>query len=124
MQLPIVEASVTTVLFDFAISLNLNAASIRIETLATVERPGIDSLTVEPESPGEGATEFVRLRGLVVKAASTADNGELTIEFDDGTHLVVPPNDHYEAWTFAGEHGEKAVCLPGGELTTWGLQNS
>lgn len=124
MQLPIVGAPVTMVLFDFAISINLGSASIRIETTATIERPGSQSIVVEPETPDAAASEVVRLRGLAVSEASTADNGELAMEFDDGTRLTVPPNARYEAWTFAGEHGEKAVCLPGGGLTTWGLQQT
>jgi hypothetical protein len=121
LQLPIANLTVTLVTFDFAISISLGATSIRMETAITIGGREVTPLVVDPENAADGAARFARLQGLTVTDASVDSRGELRVSFGDGTWLKVPPNDQFEAWTFAGEQGDKAVCLPGGGLATWGF---
>ena len=47
------------------------------------------------------------------------EGGALTIAFERGTALTIPPHDAYEAWQIEADNGLHIVCVPGGELVTW-----
>jgi hypothetical protein len=63
--------------------------------------------------------EIHSLLHQTVTSSEADGSGALILSFDDGATLKVEPNDDYEAWTLAGPHGVKLVCMPGGELARW-----
>ena len=69
----------------------------------------------DPRSPD--ATWF-GLCGRNITMARAGDDGGLTIQFSDGSGLLVPP-DEFEAWQLAGEDGELFVSVAGGGFAAW-----
>jgi len=50
---------------------------------------------------------------------ATVNEGVLHLAFDDGSRVVVPPQDDYETWQISGPGTSLIVSLPGGELAIW-----
>jgi hypothetical protein len=59
------------------------------------------------------------LLGLAVDYAAAHKDGTLEMVFAGGIRLRVPPDEAYEAWEFDGNHGAKAIALPGGDIAIW-----
>ena len=47
------------------------------------------------------------------------DDGTLSVRFENGSVLTVGPDDDFEAWSIVGPDGQRAVCMPGGDLSVW-----
>lgn len=119
--LPVAGGEVTQVRVDFAFGLMIEAwLSIRIEGRFSLERGGM----VHEYDPADTASlgPLVVLHKSVVSEALARKDGRLTIRFADGTILIVPPGDQYEAFVIDGalppiQRKFTLVSLPGGGLT-------
>jgi hypothetical protein len=61
------------------------------------------------------------LDATLIDAIVAADGG-LSLRFDTGHQLGVPPQRAYEAWQVTGPDGFLAVCEPGGGVSRWPVQ--
>lgn len=122
-QLPLAGQSVSRVAFDYAITLLTDrGAELRFETEVSLLGVGTATkISIAPAAAADGASLLVGLLNREVEAASIDDDGTLRLALGGGAKVEVAPHAAFEAWTFAGPKGEKAVCMPGGELTTWGI---
>ncbi|MCW2540071.1 MAG: hypothetical protein JWN95_1796 [Frankiales bacterium] len=121
MNLRIVGQSIERVSFDYAVTvLTDGGAEIRIETAFSLRAPSGESVVVDPSQPGR-ATELMTslLHNMITGAEVNEESGTLVLDLMNGTRLEVGPSKSYEAWTFTGECGLKAVARPGGGVSTW-----
>lgn len=122
MVLPLAPGEVSRVSFDYAVTLSTENGEVRIETAFTLSVPGRATVSVDPASVGSLAADLVALLHLRLESAEVTDAGVLSLRFGAGGMVVVEPHEQYEAWTYADRRPEvKAVCGPGGDVTTWGL---
>lgn len=61
-----------------------------------------------------GYAPLLSLMGAVVSAVEISNGGDLTIEFESGHIIRVPPDANYEAWELEGLGRLMVVCIPGG----------
>lgn len=121
MTLPLLGQSVSRVSFDYAVTLLTDGGSeLRIETAFSIAT-GEQATVIEPSSVADNAERLVALLGSHVETADTRADGSLRLSLSGGQTIEVLPHPEFEAWTFAGPGGVKAVATPGGGLTTWGL---
>ena len=59
--------------------------------------------------------EFHGVVGSTVTALLAGRDGQLSLHLGR-RRLSVRADESYEAWQLAGQHGERLICLPGGEL--------
>jgi hypothetical protein len=119
--IPIGDGLVTQIRVDYAFGLSIDSwIHVRIESAFTVERGG----QVQSFDPAETQTlaPLLRLHQAKVTEALARKDGVLTLTFDDGSTLTVPPDDQYEAFTVNGElppvrRRFMLAALPGGGLT-------
>lgn len=72
--------------------------------------------------PGEraGLGPLLAVYPDVLGTAAVDSDGTLRLLFASGSSLVVPPDDHYEAWQIEGPGTRLVLCTPGGtELAVW-----
>jgi hypothetical protein len=119
MDLGLTGQSVVRVIFDYAVTLLTdNDVELRIETGFSI-RPS-DAAPVEVAAGATASMSSVLILLHHKFTSSTCENsGLLSLEFDNGAVVRVSPDATYEAWTLAGPHGEKIVCLPGVILSEW-----
>jgi hypothetical protein len=123
MELPLAGQAVSRVAFDYAVTLWTDGGGeLRVETPFTITGGGGAAVRVVPAAAAGSAALLVGLLKINVETASVADDGTLRLRLAGGGTIEVGPDEQFEAWTFAGPKGEKAVCMPGGGLTTWGLK--
>jgi hypothetical protein len=79
---------------------------------------GTESLVVPAEQEELGSV--LRLLRATSTGGTAFEDGRLEVRFQDGSILVVSPDERYEAWTAAGPAGALLVSLPGGGLAVWG----
>ena len=117
---------ISRVCFDYGfVILTSEGAELRIQTRLVAAVRGNTPQELIPGEWGPGAAVLTTLfRRVIASASAVVEDGSLTVTFQDGTELRVPPHPQYEAWTFAGSQGKKVVCLPGGGLATWGPSGS
>jgi|KBSSwiStaDraftv2_1062776.scaffolds.fasta_scaffold2528622_2 hypothetical protein len=119
-DIPIVGDEVTSICFEYGIVLRtLSKFEIRLSTTVLLEPTDRSNATIDPEviSP-ESLVILSALHQKVVRC-TVREIGTMSMEFDGGFALHVPPNSDYEAWTVAGPGGYKVICAPGGEVVTW-----
>jgi hypothetical protein len=119
MELELEGQRVTQERVDFALSLRTDAGyEVRIETDFSMHTPNGDfefslgATSLEPD-------KFPSLLDQTITASKAEESGALVLAFGNGTSLRVEPHEEYEAWTIAGPHGKKIVCMPHGELAVW-----
>jgi hypothetical protein len=118
-ELPIAGRTVGRVAFDHAVILwTDDGGELRLETTFTFIDISGATTSVVPAAAGASASLLIGLLDCNIAGATVGDNGALRVSLDAGT-IEVGPDQEFEAWTYAGAKGEKAVCLPGGGLTTW-----
>jgi Family of unknown function (DUF6188) len=61
----------------------------------------------------------LRLFGQVVRQVWLSENGDLTVEFEDDSRLVVPCDPNYEPWRLWGPDGPTLASPPGGGQPRW-----
>jgi uncharacterized protein DUF6188 len=73
-------------------------------------------------SPEESTTDLgtlaVSLRFQRLSQCHVAQRGTLTLGFESGLTLEIPPDPHYEAWDL-DHRSFKLIATPGGELAVW-----
>jgi hypothetical protein len=121
--LPVVGHAISRVEFDYAVSfLTDGDAFLRIEQAFELRGPAAPAAVVRPPDAAAHAGALVQLLRGTVERADVDDRGTLRLGVSGGREIVVPPDNAYEAWTFAGARGEHVVCLPGGGVTGWGAE--
>ena len=80
--------------------------------------PSIPALTVRPDETIIISEGLLALVGECVRSAVGFKTGSLRLVFDSGAHLLVPFDEHYEAWHLTGPSGRTWISMPGGGLTT------
>lgn len=124
MDLNLQHQTVSKLDYDYTLALYTDDGyEIRIEedyTIATSHTTTIHS--PEPSSDNTGPLDL--LSEQVITAASADADGTLSLTVANGATLHVAPSEDFEAWTLAGPHGQKIVCLPGGQLATWDATDS
>ncbi|WP_456824113.1 DUF6188 family protein [Cellulomonas sp. P5_E12] len=114
---------VTEVAIDFTLRLNgLPRGTFTFENAVLIERPdhGSDLIPVGTRDL-TGVAAFDFLSGLTVGAAVAESTGSLAVTFTDGSRLRVDPSRDFEAWGAVSPEGVQYICLPGGEIATFGL---
>jgi hypothetical protein len=69
-----------------------------------------------PRAPREAGTVLELLHRRITGAA--ADDGTLTLRFDNQAELRAFPDAQFESWTVVGA-GRVFQCLPGGDVGSW-----
>ena len=120
--LPLEGLSIARCVIDHAFSLEASREHdivvLRIECPFTVSKTGMQYV-LEPNEPANLGPATALVHASVRTARASAE-GRLSIVFDDGRELTVEPSDDFEAWELTGPNGVKAVCRPGGGVSTWG----
>lgn len=103
---------------DWAVTLLfLEGFEIRIEGPYVLTLPGREPLTIDPEDDPRLGVELLPLSRLVGAACTMFDSGELSIEFDNGMGLRVPPSrTPYEVWKLVTDDHRLFISVPGGQL--------
>ena len=112
----------TAVELDFALRVAFPShARLTIEGPVLFERDGTTEIIVLGETDRTGESIFDSLVGRVVSSAVTSSTGTLTVTFSDGARLVARPHEMYESWQAVAPDGVWFICMPGGEIATFGL---
>ena len=114
---------VTEVAIDFTLRLNGSPrGTFSFENAVLLERADANPEVVPVGSRDlSGVAAFEFLSGLTVSTAVANSVGSLMVTFADGTRLSVEPSPDYEAWGAVSPGGVQYICLPGGEIATFGL---
>jgi Family of unknown function (DUF6188) len=118
--LPVGDGKVTQLRIDFAFTLVLESwIEIRIGTPFSYGAAGKGRQFEPSDSPG--LAPLLGLHQATVTSAEIGKEGRLTVAFADGSQLIVPPDQRYEAFTVTGalppvRRGFSFVALPGGGL--------
>lgn len=118
--LPVENAKVTQLRIDYALTLVLESwIEVRIETPFSYGPAG-DARQFEP-SDAPALAPLLGLHQATVTSAEIRKDGRLTLAFADGSELVVPPDERYEAFTVTGSlppvhRGFRFIAVPGGGL--------
>jgi hypothetical protein len=114
-------AKLSAIQIDFTVTLSirdqLTEVNIRIGEPFVVEGPN-GSATATPGVVETLACVLPLWNGTATHVV-IANNGELTLPFEDGRRVVVPPNENLEAWEIGARDPEQSlliVCAPGGEV--------
>jgi hypothetical protein len=94
-----------------------NDVEVVMEAPCFVTDPGGTEHRIEHDNLGT-IPALLALQSRIITEVS-ADHGSLRAVFDDGSTLMVPPLDQYEAWRIEGPGDRGVVCMPGGELAVW-----
>jgi hypothetical protein len=121
-ELPLRGTTVTRCLIDAAFGLEFyvdreSSSTVRIEGSFSLHEGG-EQLQFSPENT-MGLGRALILLGKKVQSAVAKKGGSLELRFEGGHVIVVPPDPHYEAWTFAGPRGMLVVSTPSGGLAIW-----
>lgn len=116
----------TAVILDSNVTLQFGQArefGLRIEVDFVCEahpRSGRVHVSFDPyQNPAPvvtGINELAELINTTVKDVRIAEDGVLTILFENGASVEIPRSDDYEAWSFSGS-GRTLTSMPGGEVT-------
>jgi hypothetical protein len=109
--------------FGYTVGLDSTGGyDVRIETGFVLRDRDGDHEIVPGENADADGARLEALTGQAVTAAVADDSGELRVDFEGGTRLLVSADPNYEAWTVAGPNGLKVVSLAGGGLSVWSPQ--
>jgi hypothetical protein len=82
------------------------------------DAPATPALTVRPNETVILSEGLLSLVGQRVRSGVGFKTGSIRIVFDSGAHLLVPFDEHYEAWQLIGPSGRTWISMPGGGLIT------
>lgn len=123
LSLPVEGLSIARCVVDHAFSLEAfrddDVVTLRIGGPFTVTAGNGVKHVLDPSEPANLGPAIALVRALVRRARASAE-GRLGLVFDDGREVVIEPNEDFEAWELVGPKGAKAVCSPGGGVSTWG----
>lgn len=98
-----------------------DALDVLIETTLRLDSEDLASRTIDPQQPtadlGRLAVALLHKRVANCEASS---EGDLLLQFQEGTRIRVAPNAQFEAWSLNAPLF-KLVSLPGGEVARWDL---
>jgi hypothetical protein len=119
-QVNLADYKVMQCVVDFAFSLDLEHDSqkvmIRIEGPFTLSKDGQTYELSAEDRPGD-LGPALELSRTSIRSAVVQKSGELELNFDDGTALLVRGDPNYEAWTLTVTGGPIVISGPGGKLT-------
>lgn len=105
-----------------------DSSALTIESPATFKSepgdPPIPALTVHPDETVTISEALHSLVGQRVRSGVGFKTGSLRLVFDSGAHLLVPFDEHYEAWHITGPTGRTWISMPGGGLTTFPAESA
>ena len=117
-ELPLCGALVTRCYIDaHAVGLLLGETNVYLEGASELAWRGERAVL----GLGDDPTEYVPLIspiGHVVSEARASRDGQLALEFSDGSSLNAEPDPNYEAWNLTFD-GLTFVCQPGGGLAVF-----
>jgi hypothetical protein len=121
--LPLAGEVVVQCRYDYAFTLVIGESDppfiIRISEKFTIQNPGSEVETFDPEEEPQRMCGTLRLlRGTVTHSIARKD-GRLEIAFEDGTSLRVSPSSDYEPWELSGPNGLLIVANTDGGLVVW-----
>lgn len=120
-ELPSVGEQVSQIRIDFAVGLLFeDEALLRIETPFEVFEPTSQKTLVDRTSGDSCLGPTLGLFGRTLRKGDVYENGDLRLEFNDSSTLLVRSDSRYEAWTYARRNGETVVAIPGGGLAYFG----
>ncbi len=101
-----------------------DGVTIRIETLFELSEPDRPAVAIDPDGcDGDVERWESILHGRTVDRAEVDVNeGKLSMGFDGGVTVDVPPDPDYEAWAVTRTDGVTIVSLPGGGVSRWGAR--
>jgi hypothetical protein len=74
---------------------------------------------LQPGTSGPALGPVIGLFMQAITAVAVRDRGTLTLDFNDGSQIVVEPHPKYESWHLLGNEGVSGILVgPGGE-TGW-----
>lgn len=120
--LPIAGAVVSDIDLTYSLTFTFDGRVLRIGSDMTSRATPVAVNTVV--ACGDDPVTDIDISGFTgarVTEATYDETGLLTIQFDTGASISVPPNPDFEAWEYAGG-GDLVVALPGGELAIWGTR--
>ncbi|MFL0177363.1 DUF6188 family protein [Mycobacterium sp. SMC-13] len=110
----------TDLRFDYSVVLSFTGGYVvLVASPFMLNTPGAAHDFTPDLDPPEGLAPMNNLLGQRIFATEIGANGSLSMTFDDGSRLCVPPDANYEAWNLSGPGGLFVVCMPGGALETW-----
>jgi hypothetical protein len=113
------DVSAITVNYQFSLTLTSDDdAVLCLEGAFTYRDSGGDVHDLDPSAyPVSLGVALGLFPHTVVQA--TVEQATLCLVFNDGSRVVVPPQDDYETWQISGPGTSLIVSLPGGELAVW-----
>ena len=121
MEIKLRGCAVSGVLWEYTIVINLtDGAALRLESSCEWVEPGATPVSITPETNDDPVGLRSGLLGRMIDEARVDQDGTLHLGFEDGSVLRAPADPDYEAWSASGVDGSHFVCLPGGEIATWG----
>jgi hypothetical protein len=121
-RLAIGGALVNECCFDFGVVLRLAGPSatweFRLEQPFVITLPDRSEHLVIPEE-GAGFDVVLQLLRKPTDVAFAFKDGPLEMRMRDGTLVLVPANEGFEAWSVAGPKNTRLASLPGGDIAVW-----
>ncbi len=107
-------------LIDFGFTMQFGTGEERVSL--RIEGPfscslGRDRRVLHAETDPGGLGPALKLLHVEAKRGTVSKDGDLTIDFSDGTRLEVIHDEHYEAWTLNDSGGLTIVAGPNGRLS-------
>lgn len=113
----LVGQQVYLVSFDAALTLYTDRnTSIKIEGPLRLSAGPAELFEVESSAYSQAAGRLVSLFFTVITGSCITDDGVLTLSFDNGASIVVPPDPPYEAWSLTSPRG-LLICQASGEVS-------
>lgn len=121
MEYSLEQQEVSRICLDFAVLLEtVDGSALRLEApFQLVSSDGTSTTVIEPDRLADTGSELVGLLRQRIELAAISESGSLTLQFGNGMRLLCEPDEEYEAWTLDTAAGERAVCLPGGDIAHW-----
>ncbi|MFI7664126.1 DUF6188 family protein [Nocardia sp. NPDC049526] len=120
MELPLTGQRVSVAASEYMVEITtVGGFALQIEGDMEIESSRGDRQSVALADGGSSPVDLEPVLHGTITSAVVNSSGTLTIDFDSGNRLVVPPDSEYEAWTLVGPNGYRVVCMPNGELATW-----
>jgi hypothetical protein len=110
------DGTVTQLRFDFAFTLVIDQGlDIRIESPFIFREPNASQTLLAPEHNGTLGS-LLRLHQAKVVRADALRVGQLEIDFEDGSAIVVEPDGNFENFNVRTPDGEMLIGLPSGGI--------
>lgn len=120
MNLPGADEVISQVAFDYGVTLRTEEGTeLRIEGRFDLTTGGTTTEVVDPSDAALHAAPLVRQLHRRVTAAKVLDGGGFEYRIGNDFLILVHPGSEFEAWTYNGSDGSKAVGMPGGDVAPW-----